>query len=60
VLQVVITKNAGGTFTGTGPGNVGGDLAIQGVANVYGLGGWPSITSAMPNVSSRPYKLSSL
>jgi hypothetical protein len=39
-FQVVVTKNAGGIFTGTTPGNVGGDLSIQGAANAYGLGGF--------------------
>jgi hypothetical protein len=40
-IQVIITKNAGQTFTGTTPGNVGGNLLIEGVANVYGIGGFP-------------------
>jgi len=40
-IQVIVTKNAGQTFTGTAPGNVGGNLAIEGVANVYGIGGFP-------------------
>jgi hypothetical protein len=40
-FQVIITKNAGQTFTGTTPAKVGGSLAIEGVANVYGIGGFP-------------------
>jgi hypothetical protein len=41
-LQVIITKNAGATFTGTALHKVGGNLAIEGVANIYGIGGFPS------------------
>jgi hypothetical protein len=41
-IQVFITKNAGGTFTGAAPGTVGGDLAFEGLANVYGLGAFPN------------------
>jgi hypothetical protein len=33
----VITKNGVGTLTGTTPGNVGGELSIQGTANVWGI-----------------------
>jgi hypothetical protein len=40
-IQVFITKNAGQTFTGASPTQVGGDLAFEGVANVYGIGGFP-------------------
>jgi hypothetical protein len=40
-FQIVVTKNAGATFTGTAPGNVGGNLSIKGAANLYGLGGFP-------------------
>ena len=39
-IQIFVTKNAGGTFVGTTPNNVGGSLAINGVANVYGIGGF--------------------
>jgi hypothetical protein len=37
-IQVFITKNAGQTFVGT---PLTGNLSIQGVANVYGIGGFP-------------------
>jgi len=40
-IQVFVTKNAGGTFTGTTPNNVGGNLEFSGIANVYGIGGFP-------------------
>jgi hypothetical protein len=40
-FQVIVTKNASGTFTGATPAQVGGNLSIQGVANVYGIGGFP-------------------
>jgi hypothetical protein len=36
VVQVQVDKNAGATFTGTTPGNVGGNLLIEGNANVFG------------------------
>lgn len=42
VIQLIVTKNAGQTFTGSAPGNVGGNLAVQGVFNVYGIGTYPS------------------
>jgi hypothetical protein len=41
-IQVFVTKNAGGTFTGTTPNNVGGNLVLGGVANIYGIGGFTS------------------
>jgi hypothetical protein len=41
-LQLVITKNAGATFTGATPAQVGGDLAVDATFNVYGMGGFPS------------------
>jgi PEP-CTERM motif len=41
-IQVFITKNAGQTFTGTTPNKVGGNLSVQGIANVYGIGGFPN------------------
>jgi PEP-CTERM motif len=41
-IQVILTKNAGNTFVGATPANVGGNLAIEGVANVYGIGGFPN------------------
>ena len=41
-IQVFVTKNAGATFTGATTGNVGGVLLFEGVANVYGLDGFPS------------------
>jgi PEP-CTERM motif len=43
-IQVIITKNAAGTFTGAPPGSqptLTGEMAIQGVSNVYGIGGFP-------------------
>jgi hypothetical protein len=40
-IQVIITKNAGATFAGATPSKVGGNLAVEGVANVYGIGGFP-------------------
>jgi hypothetical protein len=40
-IQVQITKNAGGTFAGASPSQVGGNLSIQGKANVFGIGGFP-------------------
>ena len=40
-VQVFVTKNAGATFTGTAPSQVGGSLAMGGVANIYGIGGLP-------------------
>jgi hypothetical protein len=40
-FQVIVTKNANATFTGATPGQVGGNLSIQGVANIYGIGGFP-------------------
>jgi hypothetical protein len=47
--QVVITKNASGTFTGTAPGSVGGNLSIQGAVNLYGISGFPgSKTPLLP------------
>jgi hypothetical protein len=42
VVQLVVTKNAGQTFTGTAPGNVGGDLAFEGLFHAYGIGGYPT------------------
>jgi hypothetical protein len=39
-IQIFITGNAGGTFTGASPGNVGGNVPFVGVANVYGIGGF--------------------
>ncbi len=41
-LQLLITKGASGTFTGATPNSVGGNLAIEGVYNVDGIGGYPS------------------
>ena len=40
-IQVFITKNAAGNFVGATPNSVGGNMSIQGVANVYGIGGFP-------------------
>jgi hypothetical protein len=40
-IQVIVTKNAGGTFTGGSPGSVGGNHSFTGTANVYGIGGFP-------------------
>jgi hypothetical protein len=40
-IQVIVTKNAGGTFTGATPNKVGGVHSITGTANVYGIGGFP-------------------
>jgi hypothetical protein len=37
-IQVFITKNAAGNFLGT---PLTGNMSIQGVANVYGIGGFP-------------------
>ena len=39
-IQIFVTKNAGGTFTGTTPNNVGGNHTFNGTANVYGIGGF--------------------
>ena len=39
-IQIFITKNAGQTFV-PNPTNLGGNLAFNGVANVYGIGGFP-------------------
>ncbi len=39
-IQVFVTKNAGATLVGTAPSNVGGDLLFEGIANVYGIGGF--------------------
>lgn len=36
VVQVQVDKHGTGTFTGTAPGNVGGNLLIEGNANVFG------------------------
>lgn len=41
-VQVFVTKNASATFTGATPGQVGGELAIEGLANLYGIGGFPT------------------
>ena len=41
-IQVIITKNAAATFVGATPNSVGGNMSIQGVANVYGIGGFPN------------------
>jgi hypothetical protein len=41
-IQIFITKNAGNTFTGATPNKVGGELAFDGIANVYGIGGFPA------------------
>jgi hypothetical protein len=41
-IQIFVTKNAGGTFTGATPNNVGGVHAFNGTANVYGIGGFTS------------------
>ena len=40
-IQIFVTKNAGQTFAGATPNKVGGDLQFSGVANVYGIGGFP-------------------
>ena len=40
-VQVFVTKNAGGTFTGATPNGVGGNLVFGGIANIYGIGGFP-------------------
>ena len=40
-IQIFVTKNAGNTFVGATPNSVGGNLSVQGVANVYGIGGFP-------------------
>jgi hypothetical protein len=40
-IQVFVTKNAAGAFVGATPNSVGGNMSIQGVANVYGIGGFP-------------------
>jgi hypothetical protein len=56
-IQIFVTKNAGGTFTGTTPNNVGGTLAFNGVANVYGIGGFPGGSApllAIPLVVGAP------
>ena len=39
-IQIFVTKNAGGTFTGATPNKVGGSLGVSGTANVYGIGGF--------------------
>ena len=41
-IQIFVTKNAGGTFSGTTPNNVGGNHVFNGTANVYGIGGFTS------------------
>jgi hypothetical protein len=42
-IQVFVTKNAAGTFThASNPALVGGQLAFEGLANVYGLGAFPN------------------
>jgi PEP-CTERM motif len=38
-IQVIISKNAGQTFSGTAPSKVGGNLAVEGVFNWYVAGG---------------------
>jgi hypothetical protein len=38
-IQVLLTKNGAGSFSGTTPGNVGGSASFTGVANVKGFGG---------------------
>jgi hypothetical protein len=40
-IQVIITANDAGAFTGATPGQVGGNMAVKGVSNVYGIGGFP-------------------
>jgi len=62
-IQVAITKNAGGAFAGTAPNNVGGNLAFNGVANVYGIGGYPAGGApllAVPLVIGTPNTISKL
>jgi hypothetical protein len=39
--QIIVTKNAIGTFTGATPGQLGGNLGIGGVFNIDGIGGFP-------------------
>jgi hypothetical protein len=39
-IQIFVTGNAGGTFTGASPATVGGSVPFVGVANVYGIGGF--------------------
>lgn len=41
-VQVFVTKNAGGTFTGATPNGVGGNLVFGGFANIYGIDGYSS------------------
>jgi hypothetical protein len=41
VVQVIVTNSASATFIGASPEKVGGSLAIEGAANVYGVGGFP-------------------
>ena len=41
-IQVIITANEAGNFTGATPNQVGGNMAVKGVSNVYGIGGFPS------------------
>jgi hypothetical protein len=41
-IQVIITANEAGNFTGATPNQVGGNMAVKGISNVYGIGGFPS------------------
>jgi len=40
-IQIFVTKNAALAAVGTTPNNVGGNAVFEGVANVYGIGGFP-------------------
>jgi hypothetical protein len=41
-IQIFVTNNVAGAFVGGAPNSVGGNMSVNGTANVYGIGGFPS------------------